>query len=69
MSDQIEKVENNPKCPKCNNIGQVHIHQCEGFFNGTPVYIVDIGWRCGKCGCEWGFEHPEMKIRRNNKNG
>lgn len=54
------------KCPKCGAAGEVYQGEHETVAHQTKVsgvLVVDIGWRCGKCGFEWGFELDETPNR------
>ena len=42
-------------CPKCKTTGETTIHEYETM----PGTAIDIGWKCPKCGHEWGFEINE----------
>lgn len=58
-------------CPKCgaqSPSGTSHdtcVHQSEGTFYGIEAHLVSMGWKCCKCGYEWGFDpEPGVTERR-----
>ena len=44
-----------PGCPGCGDPGPHETAVRSGKVGG--VTLADVGWRCRKCGHEWGFEH------------
>jgi hypothetical protein len=57
-----------PLCPMCGAEGKGHngehepaIIQGKGTFYDLPANIILMGWRCWKCGHEWGFEFEPEK--------
>ena len=49
-------------CPKCGAKGEVWEGEHETIVRQSEsegINIVDVGWRCGKCKHEWGFEDLE----------
>ena len=54
----MERVERAHLCPHCEKLA-VHppaVRQGVGVMLGVEVGIVDVGYRCARCGQEWGFE-------------
>lgn len=57
----IKTQSEGEKCPKCGAEGDVYQGEHETAVRQKEVggvLIVNVGWRCGKCGHEWGFEYP-----------
>lgn len=44
-----------PKCPGCGDPGPHEAAVRSG--KVKDMGVVDVGWRCRKCGHEWGFEY------------
>ena len=65
----VDKVTNiGKKCPQCGAEGRYNgehemaVRNIEVGSVGPELIkrnIVDVGWRCWKCGWEWGFELQE----------
>lgn len=55
MEGEVSKEEQIITCPKCGLQDPTHkLAIRQGYVNG--VWVTDIGWRCLRCGHEWGFE-------------
>ena len=62
-----EKIRD--RCPKCGSedIGTAVRNTTLKLYVGstlTDLTIVDIGWRCKRCGHEWGFEQDSDRKDR-----
>ena len=61
----MEKIETQGKiCPECGAKGEVWDGEHETTTRQSDTgnfHIVDVGWKCGKCGHEWGFETPALE--------
>lgn len=55
MSNNVQTGE---MCPECGAEGKWHGEHETAVRNLklSGQTIVDVGWRCWNCGCEWGFE-------------
>lgn len=42
------------KCPRCGLVAEHETCLRQGKIGDKTV--VDVGWKCRRCGCEWGFD-------------
>lgn len=52
------------KCPNCGAEGKYQgEHEAAARnYQIAGQTVVDVGWRCWKCGHEWGFEISELRV-------
>jgi hypothetical protein len=53
-------------CPKCGAVGKGLNGEHEAAVREGKFLrhkVIDVGWRCWKCGFEWGFDELEEDAR------